>query len=212
MKHYVIPEEFFKGLAQKAKTADGKLYSRLWIYWLSEFAEDILQQIDSEIQQKEFLEKQIEAYPKIREIREVYQFGVQLLQQHRFRIEETKGEAKKVDKPVSRAIREDAKKIIDYLNQKSGSTYKAQGKNLELISDRIKEGFTISDFMIVIDKKVYDWKGTEREEYLRPITLFAKSKFENYLNNGAKTNPASSPTKFASSIERAKDLIGLRTD
>ena len=68
MRNYIIPEIFFKSIAEKEK-----LYSRIWFYWLSEFADEILE--------KEFLEKQREKFPNIREIREVYEFGVQFLQQ-----------------------------------------------------------------------------------------------------------------------------------
>ena len=39
----------------------------------------------------------------------------------------------------------------------------------------------MSDFKAVIDKKSYEWMGTEREKYLRPQTLFG-TKFESYLN------------------------------
>jgi uncharacterized phage protein (TIGR02220 family) len=77
----------------------------------------------------------------------------------------------------------------------------------------ISEGFTLADFKLVIDKKVLDWKGTDWEKYLRPITLFSKSKFENYLNANLNEPKRSSSnfTKFADSAERAKQLIGLYT-
>ena len=34
----------------------------------------------------------------------------------------------------------------------------------------------------IIDKKVFKWKGTDWEQYLRPSTLFNKTKFEEYLS------------------------------
>lgn len=80
--------------------------------------------------------------------------------------------------------------IIDYLNEKAGSQYKATTqKTRDTIKARLNEGFTVDDFKIVIDKKVTDWKSTEWEKYLRPQTLFG-TKFESYLNQKSftKTN------------------------
>ena len=72
--------------------------------------------------------------------------------------------------------------IIDHLNQKTNSQYKhTTKKNQELIKARWNEGFTFDDFKYVIDKKVKEWRGTEFQQYLRPVTLFG-TKFESYLN------------------------------
>lgn len=195
MRKFIIPEEFFKKIAEK-----GKLHSRLWFYWLSEFVDEIFDET--------FIEKQEKLYPKISEIREIYLFGVQLLQQD-FKIVNGK---KKANKPVKKEIKEMAEKVLDYLNEKSGSTFRLES-NINIIAERIAEGFTISDFIIVIDKKIHDWKGTDYEKYIRPITLFSK-KFENYLN-GTKDGSESTKnnfSKFISSVERAKELIRLRKD
>lgn len=73
--------------------------------------------------------------------------------------------------------------IIDHLNEKTGTSYKASSKKTQsLIRARLQEGFTIDDFKIVIDKKSAEWMGDAKmEKYLRPETLFG-TKFENYLN------------------------------
>lgn len=72
--------------------------------------------------------------------------------------------------------------IIDYLNEKTNSNYKATTRATEQkINARIREGFTLEDFKKVIDKKTDEWKGTQLEQYLRPDTLFG-TKFESYLN------------------------------
>lgn len=74
------------------------------------------------------------------------------------------------------------KYIVDYLNQKAGTNYKASTKKTKTcIHARLEEGFTEDDFITVIDKKCADWLGTEFEQYLRPETLFG-TKFESYLN------------------------------
>ena len=72
--------------------------------------------------------------------------------------------------------------IVNYLNSVCGSFYKHTTKNTrQLIKARIKEGFTINDFKVVIDKKFNEWNNTEMSKFLRPDTLFS-NKFEGYLN------------------------------
>ena len=79
-------------------------------------------------------------------------------------------------------------RVIDYLNQKTGTSYKSTTKSTQShIKARIDEGFTEDDFIKVIDKKVKEWKGTKWEKYLRPDTLFS-TKFESYLNQKVKEN------------------------
>jgi uncharacterized phage protein (TIGR02220 family)/predicted phage replisome organizer len=72
--------------------------------------------------------------------------------------------------------------IIDYLNEKTGTNYRATGtKTKTAIHARFADGFTEDDFRTVIDKKCKEWLGTEWEKFLRPSTLFG-TKFEEYLN------------------------------
>lgn len=73
--------------------------------------------------------------------------------------------------------------IIKYLNQKAKKNYKSTTpKTKTLIKARFKEGFTLNDFKIVIDKKVRNWiNDSKMVAYLRPETLFG-TKFESYLN------------------------------
>lgn len=77
--------------------------------------------------------------------------------------------------------------IIDYLNQKAGTRYRATTSSTRKhIKARIDEGFTVEDFKTVIDKKCAEWLGNPKmEQYIRPETLFG-TKFEGYLN--AKVN------------------------
>lgn len=79
------------------------------------------------------------------------------------------------------------KYIVDYLNSKTGSKFRHNNKTTARhISARLKEGYTIDDFITVIDKKCADWLNDEKmSEYLRPSTLFA-GKFEEYLNSKRK--------------------------
>lgn len=81
---------------------------------------------------------------------------------------------------------EDIKKIVNYLNEKCGTHYRCNTANTRKhITARFADGYTVSDFMTVIDKKSAEWQGTKFELYLRPDTLFG-SKFESYLNQRIK--------------------------
>jgi len=85
-------------------------------------------------------------------------------------------------------------RIIAYLNEKAGTKYKATTqKTKTAIHARLAEGFTVDDFITVIDKKCAEWIGTEFEKYLRPETLFSP-KFEGYLNAKAG-KPVTAPKR-----------------
>ena len=87
------------------------------------------------------------------------------------------------------------KEVIEYLNAKAGTAYKPASKDTQKhIKARIAEGFSLSDFQTVIDKKVSEWKGTDMEQYLRPSTLFG-TKFESYLNAPGKKQKQEEPEK-----------------
>ena len=75
------------------------------------------------------------------------------------------------------------KEVIEYLNGVLGTHYKdSTDKNKSLIRARLREGFTVEDFKVVIDKKASAWlTDPQMQKYLRPETLFG-TKFESYLN------------------------------
>ena len=73
-------------------------------------------------------------------------------------------------------------KIIDFLNECTGKSYKATSKVATInINARLKEGYTKDDFIKVISVKATKWLNTKFEDYLTPNTLFG-NKFESYLN------------------------------
>lgn len=79
--------------------------------------------------------------------------------------------------------------VIDYLNRKASTNYRATTKNTQsFINARLKEGYTVEDFKKVVDSKSKEWLNTDFEKYLRPATLFG-TKFENYLNEANKKTP-----------------------
>lgn len=75
------------------------------------------------------------------------------------------------------------KEIINYLNQKTGSHFKATSSATQrMIHARWREGYNLNDFKKVIDIKCDEWLHDQKMYvYLRPSTLFG-TKFENYLN------------------------------
>lgn len=103
--------------------------------------------------------------------------------------DETKGEPrseqpKKTKKAKENKADKEAGEVIDYLNTKTGSNYRATtGANIKPIRARLNDGFSIEDCKKVIDTKSGQWLNKpDMVRYLRPATLFSPSKFEGYLN------------------------------
>jgi|688.fasta_scaffold1690192_1 uncharacterized phage protein (TIGR02220 family) len=100
------------------------------------------------------------------------------------------------------------RQVIEYLNSLSGATFNyAAPINIQYVLERQSEGYTLSDFKIVIQKKCKEWLNTNMKVNLRPITLFSQKNFENYLNapeiiSSATKKSALDSTREA--IERAK--------
>lgn len=81
--------------------------------------------------------------------------------------------------------------IIDYLNKKTGRSFRNIDANKKLIKARWNDGYKLDDFKTVIDNMVANWSGKEfngtpAETYLQPKTLFS-NKFDSYLNQIPKT-------------------------
>ena len=102
---------------------------------------------------------------------------------------------------------DDIQKIVAYLNERTGSDYRATTKKTStLIKARLKEGFTYQDFICVIDKKYADWNGTEFQAYLRPETLFG-TKFESYLNQKIALSKTPAENPQAAMARRAIEML-----
>jgi uncharacterized phage protein (TIGR02220 family) len=74
--------------------------------------------------------------------------------------------------------------VIAYLNERTGKKFNPESKTtIHLINARLEEGRTLADFKRVIDIKVGKWKDDPKmDDYLRPETLFNRTKMEAYLN------------------------------
>ncbi len=95
------------------------------------------------------------------------------------------------------------KETIDYLNSVADSDYPAtEPKTIKALNLLIKDGYTLDDFKLVIDKKWSDWKDTEWQKYVRPETLFGGN-FKRYLNEQPRITK-SGIYKLASAVNKAK--------
>jgi len=99
----------------------------------------------------------------------------------------------------------DIKEIVKYLNIKLGTLYKYKTKKTQtLIRVRLKEKFTVENFITVIDKKADEWKGTDMEKFLRPETLFG-NKFEGYLNQKIIKKPKSTDDEMMENLAKRRE-------
>lgn len=80
-------------------------------------------------------------------------------------------------------------RVINFLNIFTCSKFSLTKKDSrKSINDRINEGHTFDDFEKVVIFKYNEWKNTDQEQYLRPVTLFG-NKFEGYLQGAIKSLP-----------------------
>ena len=102
--------------------------------------------------------------------------------------------------------------IVDYLNLRAGTQYKHSSEDTrKLIRDRMAEGYTVDDFKAVIDKKTGEWKGTDKERYLRPVTLFG-TKMESYVNQKITIGSCTKQTGFSNFQQREYDFDALERE
>ena len=201
MKSIVVPIEFFKAIGEKPHAI--RIY---WIKWLADYSEELFRNDFVEYFVKDMQGKSI----NLETIKEAYDFGMGFFEGGFEFITENK--KKKSVKKYSQDINDTINKVLEYLNAVTNSTYTATKTNSECINARINDGFTLSDFKKVIDTKAEQWLGTEQHKYLRPITLFSQSKFENYLNEpqkqvNAKPKQPSSIEKLSNASNKAKQFF-----
>lgn len=88
-------------------------------------------------------------------------------------------------------LRADAVEVLQFLNKKTGRAYRPAPANLGLIVQRMRDGASTDDLRAVIAMKVREWKGNEKmAQYLRPATLFDRTKFEQYVGELVQTAAA----------------------
>ena len=89
----------------------------------------------------------------------------------------------KPEQPVNgRDYRAEAKTVLAFLNEKTSKNFRDVDSNLAFIEARLKSGIDVQTCKTLIARKVRDWTpNPEMAPYLRPETLFNKTKFETYL-------------------------------
>jgi len=74
-----------------------------------------------------------------------------------------------------------SREVLEFLNAKTGRAYKPVAANLDMIRNRLKEGYTVSELRQVVAKKCREWGSDEKMAiYLRPATLFNKTNLAQY--------------------------------
>lgn len=74
-----------------------------------------------------------------------------------------------------------ARRVLSFLNEKTGREYRDTDANLNFIIARLKEGYDETACRQVIVRKCRQWKADDKmAEYLRPSTLFNREKFNQY--------------------------------
>lgn len=99
--------------------------------------------------------------------------------------------------------------VINYLDIVAHKGYRVTAPICELLSRRLDEGFTVDDLKSVIDKKWTEWKGTPRQNYVRPETLFSDAHFQSYLNQEEtiEQDSRSGTTRTAETVEATDDDV-----
>lgn len=87
--------------------------------------------------------------------------------------------------------------VLEYFNLKADKKYSTSNINIvteELITARLNEGRTVAELKYIIASKVKEWKGDKMmEKFLRPATLFNKTKFYTYYDEGVDTSATETP-------------------
>lgn len=78
-----------------------------------------------------------------------------------------------------------ARPVLHLLNQESGRAFRETEANLLLIAARLdEEGVTVESMMQMVRRQCAKWRNDPKmSEFLRPETLFGKTKFESYHAN-----------------------------
>lgn len=79
------------------------------------------------------------------------------------------------------AMRTAATEVLAYLNKKAGKNFQPVAATLDPIIARLRDGATVLQCRAIIGLKCAEWgRDLERRKFLRPETLFNKTKFASY--------------------------------
>ena len=93
-------------------------------------------------------------------------------------------------------ITDQAKQVLNHLNQVTSSRYQVSTTSLQNIRARIAEGYTVEELSLVVDYCNAKWsEDLTMAAYLRPQTLFQPSKFPGYLKSANSWAKAGRPPR-----------------
>ncbi|RSK70418.1 transcriptional regulator [Enterobacter huaxiensis] len=93
-------------------------------------------------------------------------------------------------------ITDQAKQVLNHLNQVTSSRYQVSTTSLQNIRARIGEGHTVDELSLVVDYCNAKWsEDLTMSAYLRPQTLFQPSKFPGYLKSANSWAKAGRPRR-----------------
>lgn len=104
---------------------------------------------------------------------------------------------------------ESVKEVIDYLNAKANTSFKATTKEtIQFVTARQKvDGWDLEDFKLIIDFKVNDWINDDKmRQHICPSTLFRASNAEKYMQ-AAKAWKESSKTASNAQVYTREEKI-----
>lgn len=105
-------------------------------------------------------------------------------------------------------ITDQAIEVLTHLNRVSGSRYQKSKTSLENIRARLREGYNVSDMMLVIDLKHEHWHDNDEQyQYMRPETLFGPKKFEGYLQSAVRWEQKGRPLREDWGGDRKRDAM-----
>jgi uncharacterized phage protein (TIGR02220 family) len=105
--------------------------------------------------------------------------------------EELKAEAEAAKKLAeAQELRKHARGVLAFLNSRAGRKFPPTDSNVGIVVARLKEGFTVEQIRQVVANRIRKWSSDEKMvEYLRPMTLFARRNFSNYVGELADVDP-----------------------
>jgi len=86
--------------------------------------------------------------------------------------------------PDTSESKSDFKEVLDYLKVSTGRSFRESTD----LKARLKT-YSVDEIKSVIDYKAKEWMGKDMQKFLRPQTLFNKTKFEGYLNDSNQLVP-----------------------
>lgn len=105
----------------------------------------------------------------------------------------------------------DSRIALHWLNEKSGKHFRETDTNLGFISGRLSEsGVSLDGIKQMIERQCRRWKGTSEAEWLRPETLFNKTKFDGYY--AAKDQPVIHEHTHQQRNKRNEGVAGVGQD